>query len=233
MSKRFTDSMNEILDIMKSTKDYSKVKSLLTNMSDEYDALKINMRDEINALKANMHYDDWKDLQNKIDESGIDSKKDESEYAGRISKDEYYLGIAKAVSKRSTCLKRHYGCVIVNNDEIIATGYNGSPRGEENCCDKGECKRLNMPNNTGDYSLCHSVHAEQNAMLSASRKDMLGATLYLAGEEEIPSGVNDEYETLFMMCEVVDAVPCPVCQRMIKNSGISRVVNKEGEVCLQ
>lgn len=220
MSRKFRESASEILKVSKGSKDYFKIKSLVSNMTNEY-----------MALQSNMHPDDWKDLQKKISEADSECN-DKKESAGRISKDEYYLGIAKAVSKRSTCLKRHYGCVIVNNDEIIATGYNGSPRGEENCCDKGECKRLNMPNNTGDYSLCHSVHAEQNAMLSASRKDMLGATLYLAGEEEIPSGVNDEYETLFMMCEVVDAVPCPVCQRMIKNSGISRVVNKEGEVCL-
>lgn len=220
MSRKFRESASEILKVSKGSKDYFKIKSLISNMTNEY-----------MALKSNMHPDDWKDLQNKINEVNDEcGGKEESD--SRISKDEYYLGIAKAVSKRSTCLKRHYGCVIVNNDEIIATGYNGSPRGEENCCDKGECKRLSLPNNTGDYSLCHSVHAEQNAMLSASRKDMLGATLYLAGEEEIPSGVNDEYQTIFMMCDVIDAVPCPVCKRMIKNSGISRVVNKEGEVCL-
>lgn len=220
MSRKFRESASEILKVSKGSKDYFKIKSLISNMTNEY-----------MALKSNMHPDDWKDLQNKINEANDEcGVKEESD--SRISKDEYYLGIAKAVSKRSTCLKRHYGCVIVNNDEIIATGYNGSPRGEENCCDKGECKRLSLPNNTGDYSLCHSVHAEQNAMLSASRKDMLGATLYLAGEEEIPSGVNDEYQTIFMMCDVIDAVPCPVCKRMIKNSGISRVVNKEGEVCL-
>lgn len=99
----------------------------------------------------------------------------------RISKDNYYVGIARAVSERSTCLKRHYGCVIVNNDEIIATGYNGNPRGLMNCCDFGYCNRLNKPHNSGDYSDCHSVHAEQNAMLSAARRDMIGATMYLYG----------------------------------------------------
>ena len=93
----------------------------------------------------------------------------------RPSKEEYYLGIALAVSKRSTCLKRHYGCVIVKDDVIIATGYNGSPRGCENCCDVGVCKRLDKPHNSGDYSDCHSVHAEQNAMLSASRSKMIRA----------------------------------------------------------
>lgn len=137
----------------------------------------------------------------------------------RISKDEYYLGIALAVSKRSTCLKRHYGCVIVKNDEIIATGYNGAPRGETNCCDIGLCQRLDKPHNSGDYSDCHSVHAEQNAMLSASRKEMIGATMYLAGEELLTSGWYDNYH------KVEDATPCPICERMIKNVGIISVKN--------
>lgn len=138
----------------------------------------------------------------------------------RISKDEYYLGIALAVSRRSTCLKRHYGCVIVKNDEIIATGYNGSPRGEENCCDLGKCKRLNVPHNSGDYSDCHSVHAEQNAMLSASRKEMIGATMYIAGEDMTESNWDNDDNT-----EIVDATPCPICERMIKNAGIISVKN--------
>lgn len=144
----------------------------------------------------------------------------------RISKDEYYLGIAKAVSKRSTCLKRRYGCVIVNNDEIIATGYNGAPRGETNCCDTDECKRMNVPHNSGDYSDCYSVHAEQNAMLSASRKEMIGATLYLVGEEFYDAYDRDIWE------EVKDAIPCSICKRMIKNAGIIRMVNRGGEICL-
>ena len=88
--------------------------------------------------------------------------------AGRMSKTEYYLAIALAVSKRSTCLKRRYGAVIVNNDEIVSTGYNGNPRGEDNCCDRGNCQRMNLPSNSGNYNDCFSVHAEQNAMISAS-----------------------------------------------------------------
>jgi dCMP deaminase len=127
----------------------------------------------------------------------------------RISVDEYYLDIAKAVSKRSSCLKRQYGAVVVNNQEIIATGYNGSPRGEENCCDLGYCNRLNEVHNSGKYDLCKSVHAEQNAIISASRKDMIGGTLYLYGEEN---------------GKTIYANPCPICQRMIKNAGIERVV---------
>ena len=149
----------------------------------------------------------------------------------RISKDEYYLNIAIAVSKRSTCLKRHYGCVIVKNDEIIATGYNGSPRGEENCCDKCICDRIDMPHNTGDYSQCKSVHAEQNALISASRNEMIGATLYLAGEED-----DCPWEGVSNWIEVKDATPCPICKRMIKNAGIKNIIvrdNKNKEVVVQ
>lgn len=139
----------------------------------------------------------------------------------RISKDDYYLDIALAVSKRSTCLKRHYGCVIVKNDEIIATGYNGSPRGYTNCCDIGFCKRIDKEHNSGDYSDCHSVHAEQNAMLSASRKNMIGATMYLAGEE---------IEDMRYCMPLYDCEPCPICARMLANSGIERVISIKGIV---
>lgn len=130
----------------------------------------------------------------------------------RQIKDKYYLSIAEAVSKRSTCLKRRYGAVIVNNDEIVSTGYNGNPRGLFNCCDKGKCNRLDKPHNSGDYSDCYSVHAEQNAMISASRKDMIGSTLYLYGE--------DVSESDFISLPK----PCPICQRMILNAGIKRIV---------
>lgn len=134
----------------------------------------------------------------------------------RPIKDNYYLHIAQAVSERSTCLKRHYGCVIVKNDEIIATGYNGNPRGEKNCCDTGKCNRMDKPHNSGDYSDCHSVHAEQNAMLSASRKDMIGATMYIAGFESIGAFMDER--------EIYPCEPCPICERMIRNAGISRVI---------
>lgn len=138
----------------------------------------------------------------------------------RKNKDRYYLDIAKEVASRSTCLKRKYGCVLVNNDEIIATGYNGSPRGEINCCDiHEECPRKNIPHNSGDYSDCPSVHAEQNAMLSASRKEMMNATMYLYCEEYFDRS-NGYYE-------VKNPQPCPICMRMIKNAGITKIVNKE------
>lgn len=122
--------------------------------------------------------------------------------------EEYYLGIAAAVSKRSTCKRRQYGAVIVKNDEIIATGYNGSPRGEANCCDGAACKRIGHKHNDGDYGDCESVHAEMNAMISAARKDMIGSTLYLYGEEN---------------GKVIAAEPCPICRRMMKNAGIAKV----------
>lgn len=144
--------------------------------------------------------------------------------AFRPSKDEYYLDIALAVSKRSTCLKRHYGCVIVNNDEIISTGYNGNPRGMTNCCTTEKCNRLDKPHNSGDYSDCYSVHAEQNAMLSASRKEMIGATLYLAGENVI----SHNYDCC-VTSEIKEGIePCPICSRMIYNSGVTKIVTREG-----
>jgi dCMP deaminase len=138
----------------------------------------------------------------------------------RISKDEYYLGIALAVSKRSTCLKRHYGAVIVKDDRIVSTGYNGSPRGSVNCCDEGECQRPNAERYS-DYGNCPAVHAEQNAMLSASHEELNGSTLYLACEctDEDFENFEDKYP-----------VPCGICKRMIQNSGITRVVNRMGEI---
>lgn len=127
----------------------------------------------------------------------------------RPKKDEYYIGIAAAVSKRSTCLRRQYGAVIVNHDEIISTGYNGSPRGGVNCCDIGTCNRIGHAHNDGNYTNCCSVHAEQNCFLSASRAEMLGGTLYLYGEE------NDE---------PIDCEMCPICKRLAINAGIKEVV---------
>lgn len=130
----------------------------------------------------------------------------------RITKDEYYLSVARSVALRSTCLRRQYGAVIVNNSEIVSTGYNGSARGEINCCDKGYCQREidGSSHNDGNYGNCPAVHSEMNAIISASRVEMIGATLYLFGLE------NGEV--------VKNCKPCPVCERMIKNAGISKVV---------
>lgn len=137
----------------------------------------------------------------------------------RISKRDYYLSIAAEVSKRSTCLRRQYGAVIVKNDEIVSTGYNGAPRGEDNCCDIGTCwrERNNIPHGE-QYEKCVAVHAEQNAIISASRREMLGASLYLAGFE------NGE--------PIRNAEPCMICRRLIKNAGIEKVINLEGEISI-
>ena len=99
----------------------------------------------------------------------------------RRDKINYYLDIAETVLERGTCLRRNFGAIIVNNDQIISTGYVGAPRGRANCVDLGYCTRekLNIPKGQR-YELCRSVHAEANAIIAASRKDMIGATIYLA-----------------------------------------------------
>ena len=129
----------------------------------------------------------------------------------RPTKEEYFLGIAEAVAKRSTCLRRQYGAVIVKNDVIVSTGYNGAPRGAENCCDQGECWREanNIPHGE-QYEKCQAVHAEMNAIINANRADMVGATLYLAG---IEGGKR------------IDAKPCLMCEKAIKNAQIRWVVS--------
>lgn len=152
--------------------------------------------------------------------------------AFRPDKDTYYVDIALAVSKRSTCLKRHYGCVIVKDDIIIATGYNGSPRGDENCCDRGTCKRANAERYTG-YELCDSVHAEQNALIAASRDRLIGATVYLACEGIVDYTNIRRYNIWgnFTGWQEDEApVPCGICMRMLKNAGVARIVNRNGDV---
>lgn len=129
-----------------------------------------------------------------------------------MTKDEYYLGIARAVSQKSKCLKKQYGAVIVNNDEIVATGYNGCCRGEPDC---QVCTKHAIDSDEAEYSLCPAVHAEQNAIISASRNEMLHSTLYLAG---FMTSTNKE----------ITAYPCNICLRLIKNAGIDRVVNSSG-----
>lgn len=135
----------------------------------------------------------------------------------RTDKVNYYLDIADAVLHRSTCLRRQYGAIIVRNDEIISTGYNGAPRGRKNCIDLGFCRReaLNVPSGER-YELCRSVHAEQNAIISASRRDMIGGSLYLVGRE-VRTGA------------LTDAVPCSMCKRTIINSGIKEVIARNAD----
>ena len=135
----------------------------------------------------------------------------------RPSKNSYYLKIAEVVLARSTCLRRKYGAVIVKDDEIISTGYNGSPRGMPNCCDTGFCYReqQNIPH--GERTeLCCATHAEANAIISASRRDMIGSTLYLAGQEA--DGIPVEAPT-----------PCAMCSKLIVNAGIETVVTRNAD----
>lgn len=130
----------------------------------------------------------------------------------RRDKINYYLDLAETVSQRGTCLRRKYGAVIVNNDEVVSTGYVGAPRGRKNCSDIGTCIRneLNIPRGER-YELCRSVHAEANAIISAARSQMIGADMYLAGVD----AVSGEY--------IANSNSCAMCKRMIINAGINRV----------
>ena len=121
----------------------------------------------------------------------------------RISKENYYLDIAETVLERATCLRRVYGAIIVKNDEIISTGYNGAPRGRKNCVDLGFCTR--------------SVHAEANAIISASRRDMVGGTIYLVGRDARTGKL------------LHDATSCAMCRRQIINAGLEKVVIRRTE----
>ena len=135
----------------------------------------------------------------------------------RISKVDAYLNCAENFAYRSTCIKRKYGAVIVKDDAVISTGYNGSPRGFENCCDKGECPRIKRNLHQGQgYEICRAVHAEANALLNCSREQTIGADLYLAG-------INPQD------LSVHKAKPCPLCARMIIQAGIKNVYLRKGE----
>ena len=134
----------------------------------------------------------------------------------RVSKHNYYLDIAQTVAERSTCLRKMYGAIIVKNDSIISTGYNGSPRGRQNCTDLGVCMRDKLGIPRGErYELCRSVHAEANAIIAASREQMLGATLYMVG-------INSETGELES-----GTCSCMMCKRMIINAGIAKVVVRD------
>ncbi|WP_300944076.1 deaminase [uncultured Duncaniella sp.] len=133
--------------------------------------------------------------------------------SGRIEKDFYYLNMAQSACERSTCMRRNFGCIIVKDDVIVSTGYNGAPRGRINCTDRGICYRIehNIPRGT-QYDRCRSCHAEWNAMIAASREEMKDSTLYIYGRE-VDTG------------EPVENIDCcTICRRMIINAGISRVV---------
>ncbi|MBO6150597.1 MAG: cytidine/deoxycytidylate deaminase family protein [Clostridium sp.] len=130
----------------------------------------------------------------------------------RRDKINYYLDLAEMVSQRSTCLRRRYGAVIVNNDEVVSTGYNGAPRGRKNCTEVGWCIREKLKIPRGErYEICRSVHAEANAIISAARDRMLGASLYLTGVD----AQTGEY--------VANSSSCSMCKRQVINAGITKV----------
>lgn len=136
----------------------------------------------------------------------------------RRDKVNYYLDIAEQVTLRCTCLRRHFGAVIVRDDEVISTGYAGAPRGRKNCIDLGRCIReeKNVPRGER-YELCRSVHAEANAIISASRRDMIGSSLYLVGID-MSTG---EY--------VENASSCSMCKRQVINAGIETVYIRDSK----
>ena len=136
----------------------------------------------------------------------------------RRDKINYYLDIAEAVLGRGTCLRRNFGAIVVQNDQIISTGYAGAPRGRKNCNELGYCMRDRLGIPRGErYELCRSVHAEANAIIHAARRDMIGATMYLVGREY----ATGEY--------VKDAQPCAMCKRLIINAGIATVIIRDNE----
>jgi dCMP deaminase len=134
----------------------------------------------------------------------------------RRDKINYYLDIAETVLERGTCLRRNFGAIIVKTDQIVSTGYVGAPRGRRHCCDIGVCQRpeLNVPRGQR-YEICRSVHAEANAIIHASRVDMIGSTLYLVGKE-MDTGAYVE-----------NASPCAMCKRLIINAGITNVIVRD------
>lgn len=134
----------------------------------------------------------------------------------RIDKHNYYLDICETILERGTCLRRNFGAIIVKHDEIIASGYSGAPRGRKNCSDLGYCRREELKVERGTrYELCRSVHAEQNAIISSRRQDMIGSTMYLVGKEMNTGELVEK------------AAPCLLCKRFIINAGISRVIVRD------
>ena len=130
----------------------------------------------------------------------------------RVDKENYYLDIAETVAERGTCLRRNYGAIIVKNDEIVSTGYTGAPRGRKNCIGIGSCVRRELGIPHGErYELCRAVHAEANAIISAARRDMLGAALYLVGRDAETGDLAS------------DTMPCGMCKRLIINAGIAKI----------
>lgn len=135
-----------------------------------------------------------------------------------MTKDEYYLSIAKAVAAKSKCLKKRYGAIIVKDDVIVSTGYNGCCRGEPECV---ICTKIKANKDEAEYESCPAVHAEQNAIINASRQEMLNSALYLYGYD-VEAGLD---------CDSV--MPCEICMRLIKNAGIGSVLTSSGDFYLR
>lgn len=140
-----------------------------------------------------------------------------SENTKRVSKIDTYLNCAEVFAYRSTCIKRKYGAVIVKDDVVISTGYNGAPRGFDNCCDLGTCPRIDRNMHQGEgYGMCRAIHAEENALLNCSRQQTMGADLYLVGINPKDNSIHE-------------AKPCPLCARAIIQAGINNVYLRIGE----
>lgn len=136
--------------------------------------------------------------------------------ANRVSKENYYLDIAQTVCERSTCLRRRFGAIIVKNDSIISTGYNGAPRGRKNCDDLGYCYREKLGIPRGErYEMCRSVHAEANAIIAAPREQMLGSTLYMVCTSPVDGSV------------MPGTTSCMMCKKLAINAGIERIVVRD------
>lgn len=139
----------------------------------------------------------------------------------RADKINYYLDIAEVVLERSTCIRRHFGAVVVNDDRVLSTGYNGSVRDAPNCCDKNHCVRNEMNYGSGvGYEYCVAVHAEQNAILNISKRDAAGSSLYLVGID-VATGNYYPIE------------PCHICSKLIKAIGIQKVYIRESKSSLR
>lgn len=140
-----------------------------------------------------------------------------SENTQRVSKIDTYLNCAEVFAYRSTCLKRKYGAVVVKDDVVISTGYNGAPRGFDNCCDLGVCPRIEKNMHQGEgYGICRGIHAEENALLNCSRQQTIGADLYLVSINPKDNSIHE-------------SKPCPLCARLIIQAGINNVYIRVGE----
>ena len=146
-----------------------------------------------------------------------------SEIYKRPEWDEYFLDIAEQTGRRATCLRRRYGAIIVKDNIIVSSGYNGAPRGEANCIDTGICERERLKVPKGErYELCVAVHAEQNAIINADPIKMQNSTIYIVGK----NSSDNSYAS---------GAPCKLCRRMIKNARIARVVYRgsSGEIVIK